>query len=217
MNPPVLSNTFLKNVPATVAVVGASHSAVLVLMNLCNLAQTSHPHLRVKWFTRSKLQYAEFMDGWILRDNTGLKGEAAVWARENLDDDVLASSPIASIVEKVWLGSAKSSPEQEAEIYTQELPSCTHIVQAVGFKRNPLPALTMEETGQRITPVYDPIDGGFTDNKGKKVQGLYGAGIAWPERVTDPHGNVEYAVGFWKFMRYIRKVSPEWAANAVKV
>jgi len=46
---------------------------------------------------------------------------------------------------------------------------------------------------------------------GRKVlPGLFGAGIAWPERVTDPHGNVEMAVGFWKFMRYVRRVVPSW-------
>lgn len=43
-----------------------------------------------------------------------------------------------------------------------------------------------------------------------KVPGMYGAGIAWPERVKDPHGNVEFAVGFKKFMKFVKRVSPAW-------
>jgi len=60
-----------------IGVIGASHSAVLALRNLYNFAASSQPGVRIKWFTRHPLRYAEEKDGWILRDNTGLKGEAA--------------------------------------------------------------------------------------------------------------------------------------------
>jgi hypothetical protein len=39
------------------------------------------------------------------------------------------------------------------------------------------------------------------------IPGLFGAGIAFPERVVDPHGNEEYAVGFWKFMKFAQNAS----------
>lgn len=93
--PSKLQTLFDPSSPATVAVIGASHSAILVLRNLYKIANTSHPNLRIKWFTRNKLRYAVKMDGWILRDNTGLKGEAAEWARQNLEEDgVFEKSPV---------------------------------------------------------------------------------------------------------------------------
>jgi len=35
-------------------------------------------------------------------------------------------------------------------------------------------------------------------------------GIAFPESVTDPEGNKEMAVGLWKFMRYLKRIVPDW-------
>jgi hypothetical protein len=75
--PSKLNQKIPRDVVATVGVIGASHSAVLVLRNLYLLASTTHTGLRIKWFTRHLLRYAEEKDGWILRDNTGLKGDAA--------------------------------------------------------------------------------------------------------------------------------------------
>ena len=188
-----------------VGVIGASHSAILVLRNLYNLASTSHPKLRIKWFTRHPLRYAEEKDGWILRDNTGLKGAVATWAKENLEEDVLLSSDVSRFLEKV-----STTKEKEQETYLAHLPSCTHVVQAIGFRHNELPVL--EREGGKLELVYDHETGGFGDKEGKRVRGLYGAGIAWPERVTDPEGNVEMAVGLAKFMKYLKKVVPEWRA-----
>ena len=37
---------------------------------------------------------------------------------------------------------------------------------------------------------------------GEKIAGLFGADIAFPERVVDPEGNVEYAVGLWTFVKF---------------
>jgi len=39
-----------------------------------------------------------------------------------------------------------------------------------------------------------------------------GVYIAWPNRVTDPEGNVEYAVGLAKFMSFLKEVVPNWKA-----
>jgi hypothetical protein len=41
------------------------------------------------------------MDGWIRRDNTGLKGEVATWAKENLEEDRLPFSPVNKVLDKV--------------------------------------------------------------------------------------------------------------------
>ncbi|TGJ88067.1 hypothetical protein E0Z10_g683 [Xylaria hypoxylon] len=215
LSPSILAKIIDPVATTTVAVVGASHSAILVLMNLVNLASSSHPHLRIKWFTRSELRYAEYMDGWILRDNTGLKGQAAEWARQNLDDKTFPNSPVSKVITKIWTAGI------EEEAYKAELPGCTHIVQAVGYARNSLPRFeVIGKDGGDTKPLqveYDNLNGRFYKKDGSNVEherkyvpGLFGAGIAFPERVTDPHGNIEYAVGFWKFMKFVKKVVPDW-------
>jgi len=203
LNPPLLSKTLSSEKPLTIGVIGASHSAILVLRNLYNLASSTHPDLRIKWFTRHPLRYAEERDGWIFRDNTGLKGDVAVWAKENLEEDRLASSDVSTYLEKI-----ATSKEKEQEAYEKHLPGCTHVVQAIGFKPNRLPVLRKD--GQEIDARYDYVTGGFKDGKGERIKGLYAAGIAWPERVVDPEGNTEYAVGLWKFMSYLTRVVKDW-------
>ncbi|KAK3335625.1 pyridine nucleotide-disulfide oxidoreductase-domain-containing protein [Cercophora scortea] len=201
-----------RNLPADrslrIGVMGSSHSAILVLMNLVHLAQTSHRKLRVRWFARSpELKYAEYRDGWILYDNTGLKGDAAKFAREQLDGDALKTSPAGRVITRV---DCSGGAEREQKALAAELPECEYVVQAVGFSRDPLPR--MESVGEGV--VFDHVTGGFTDaTTGEKVEGLFGAGIAFPEKTVDPEGNVEYAVGFMKFMRFLKKVVPAWVAQ----
>jgi len=79
------------------------------------------------------------MGDWIRRDNTGLKGAVADWAKENLEDDKLPASDVSKYLEKVF-----STKEQQDEVYGDQLPTCTHVVQAIGFKADPIPVLTRE-------------------------------------------------------------------------
>jgi hypothetical protein len=195
--------------PVAVAVIGASHSAILALMNLVDLARSSHPLLRIKWFTRHPLRYAEFMpDGWILRDNTGLKGQAAEFARTQLEDAALPISEAGRFVEKIDCADGR-----EAAAYETHLSGCTYIVHAVGYTRDDLPRLTRDgySTPSIQDLQWDSSRGGFVDRqRGQVIPGLHGAGIAFPERVVDPYGNVEHAVGFFKFMKFLKRVSPMW-------
>jgi len=203
LSPTLLETMLPKDTPTIIAVIGASHSAILVLRNLYNLASKTHPHLRIEWFTRHPLRYAEEREGWIYRDNTGLKGEVANWARENLEEDVLPSSDVSNYLEKI-----STTREREERDYLQHLPKCTHVVQAIGYTRNPIP--TFKKGVRKLNPEFDSLTGGFKDAQGEEVRGLYGAGIAWPNKVTDPEGNVEFAVGLSKFMVFLKKVVPEW-------
>ncbi|KAJ5997654.1 hypothetical protein N7499_005951 [Penicillium canescens] len=205
LKPSALAKTLRQDVPLTTAVVGASHSAILALLNLINLHNTSHPNLRVKWFTRHPLRYAEYKDGWILRDNTGLKGMAAEFARTQLEDDKLATSPAGKVVTKIDCAGGR---EAEGEMYRRHLPGCDYIVQAVGYTRDPLPQLAKD--GAPLAIEFDHGNGRFHQTGGADVPGLFGAGIAFPERVVDPLGNVEYAVGFFKFMKFLKRVVPTW-------
>lgn len=207
LKPSDLTSSIPRNQHQTVAVVGASHSAILALLNLLDLAHSTHPQLRIKWFTRHALRYAEPKDGWILRDNTGLKGQAADFARQQLEDETLPTSDAGQFVTKI---DCSGGPEREQAQMAAHLPSCSHIVQAVGFTSDPLPELSLN--GYPLeNPEFNNESGGFhVKENGRVVQGLFGAGIAFPERVVDPYGNVEYAVGFWKFMKFLKRVVPEW-------
>ncbi|CBF84880.1 hypothetical protein AN1450.2 [Aspergillus nidulans FGSC A4] len=212
LKPSELASALPQNQPTTVAVVGASHSAVLALLNLYDLARTSHSHLRIKWFTRHPLRYAEYMDGWILRDNTGLKGRAADFARQQLEDSVLPTSEAGRYITKIDCAGGQS---KETAQYQRHLPSCTHITQAIGYTRDPLPELSINRSPLSPDDLqWDSSFGGFTDRHGRVIPGLHGAGIAFPERVVDPYGNVEHAVGFFKFMKFLKRVTPQWAATA---
>jgi hypothetical protein len=71
----------------------------------------------------------------------------------------------------------------------------------------------LSRNGQILNPEFDYESGGFVDGEGRVLRGLYGAGIAFPERVVDPYGNVEYAVGLYKFMKFVKRVCPMWTAS----
>lgn len=110
-----------------------------------------------------------------------------------------------------FIEKVSTTRETEREVYEAHLPACTHVVQAVGFK--PDQGVVVKREGKVAEVKYDHVTGGFEDEKGEVVKGLYAAGIAWPERVVDPEGNVEYAVGLWKFMNYLKRVVPKWRAD----
>jgi hypothetical protein len=205
LKPSALEKFIPADKEVTVGVVGASHSAILVLKNLLALAQQTHPTLRVRWFARSPtLKYAVYKDGWILYDNTGLKGEAAQFAREQLDGEKLVASDAGKVITRV---DCSGGLEQEEVAMERELPHCDYVIQAVGFTRDELPSM-------KQLVEFNNETGGFTDPKtGSTVPGLFGAGIAFPEKVVDPEGNVEYAVGFFKFMKFLNRVIPEWVAK----
>jgi thioredoxin reductase len=188
-----------KAVPAgsKVGVIGSSHSAILALKNLFDLGDVS-----IVNFYRSPLLYAIHKDGWILYDNTGLKGMAADWAKE-----ILEAKHLPPNLSRVNL---KESGRSERHIYDAELKGCTHLVSAIGYDMNELPKIEVD--GTQIKPEFDPATGKFYIGHGNHqyLKGLYGAGIAFPERVTDPAGNTESAVGWFKFMKFVKRVSPQW-------
>lgn len=223
LTPSLLAHYLPQDKEETIALVGASHSAILVLRNLYELAQSSHPKLRVKWFSRHPLRYAEDKGDWILRDNTGLKGETAIWARANLEGEGWDNGDVKNVVEKIF---TKPGREEE-DAYEDHLvdPRVTRVCEAIGFERLPLPSMRLEKTGEDgmtwSRDVGKLIGDGLTgriQEVGKtapiSLPGLRGAGIAWPERVTDPEGNVESAVGLWKFMKYLTRVVPSWAEES---
>ncbi|GJM06346.1 MAG: pyridine nucleotide-disulfide oxidoreductase [marine bacterium B5-7] len=133
-------------------------------------------------FYLQPIRYAVPMDGWTLYDNTGLKGKTAAWVRENL--------------------SAKTHPKVQRLISNKEnmdaqLSSCNKVVYATGFSQR--------------APHCEEIDFQKYDTScGIIAPGLFGTGIGFPKKVTDPNGNQELNVGLWKFMNDIRHALPIW-------
>lgn len=162
----------------TYAVFGSSHSAIIIVRYLVDLGVK-----KVINFYRSPCRYAIEMDDWILFDNTGLKGQTAMWAREHIDG-VLPANLVRYNT---------SQPN-----ISRYLPECDKVIYAVGFeKRQNIVIGDYEDT--RHNP-YVGIIG----------PGLFGLGIAYPEVKADPFGGVESQVGLWKFMVYLNKVMPVW-------
>jgi cation diffusion facilitator CzcD-associated flavoprotein CzcO len=176
LDPEKLAEQPLKG--ATVAVFGSSHSSMIVLPNLLRL-----PIEKVVNFYRSPLKYAVYLDDWILFDDTGLKGRAAAWARENID------GVYPEGLERCWV----SSPG-----FAEKLAHCDRVVYTVGFERRRLPE----------TPQWGQLD--YNPTNGILAPGLFGLGIAFPEYGPDPYGYGQYRVGLKKFMDYLNSVLPLW-------
>lgn len=190
-----------------VAVIGSSHSAILIMRTLLVHTRCA---LIVNVF-KEALRYAEYLpDGRIRYDNTGLKGEAASWARAHL--------PMEEGVRERLLRVRTGTSSAEAA-----LARCDHIVWAIGYERLQLPSLERErkcegggETDQRepyrtfpLTPIIvSDYDKGqqLLDGEGRIIPNLYGLGIAFPERVIDVSGKPEQAVGLYKFMRTAERI-----------
>lgn len=224
LHPSTLHKVLPNPEQARIAVVGASHSAVLALRNLYNAGV---PHLVN--FARSDLKYAVYKNGWILYDNTGLKGVAADWAREHMEED----GPRREVgrLTRVHLPGPDAVAPSEDEVYAKHLEGCTHILHAWGYVPRPLPRITASGLGLPAAGAKDGATGVDFDNDTGRfwwragadgvsggvakeyVPRLFGCGIAFPARVTDPEGNVELAVGWMKFMKFLQKVAPEWAAQ----
>ena len=166
----------------SLAVVGSSHSAVLVLKFLSELQVK-----RIVNFYKSPLQYSVDMGAWTLHNASGLKGIAAQWAKE-----VLEKNPPANLM-RVY---------NSKEARDAWLGVCNKIIYAVGFERNDLPIIN----GDASEVSYDDCSGTIAPR-------LFGIGIAFPEKYTDPLGNVEHRVGLNSFMEYAQRIVPEWLAK----
>ncbi|CEG57138.1 FAD-dependent oxidoreductase [Legionella fallonii] len=170
--------THLANKNETYAVFGSSHSAIIIVRYLVELGVK-----KVINFYRSPCRYAIDMGDWILFDNTGLKGQTAEWARENIDG-VLPANLVRYNT---------SQPN-----ISRYLPECDKVIYAVGFEKRQNMVIGDYETAK-----YNP-------HVGIIGPGLFGLGIAYPEEKADPLGSVEMQVGLWKFMVYLNKIMPVW-------
>jgi len=137
---------------------------------------------RVINFSRSLPRYAVDYGDWILYDNTGLKGETAEWVRQEM--------PKVPEDRLLRVGAGDGTVRRF-------LPQCTKVVYGVGFEPRRLRVEGADPTK------YDQTNGII-------APGLFGCGIAFPERVVDRAGNVELNVGILKFAKFLNRVVPIW-------
>lgn len=161
----------------SVAVFGASHSAILILKYLNELGVS-----QIYNIYKGPCRYAHFIDEHILYDNTGLKGIAADWAKKYIDGE----QPKNLI--RIPYNAENNYPE---------ITNVTHVISAIGFR----PRLI--SSSQYDLSQYDPFTGII-------APGLYGLGIAYPEKINSVFGYSEYQVGLWKFMLYLKRILPLW-------
>ncbi len=165
----------------SVAVVGGSHSAILILKYLTELNVK-----RIINFYKNPLCYSYEADGIYYNATDGLKGTAARWAQQVLEKNCPAH-----------LMRIKNTPEA-LEAW---LPVCNKIIYAIGYERNQLPTIN----GMPNT-LYDA----YNATSGVIGPRLFGIGIAFPEQFIDQTGTPQLGIGLIDFMQYAQCVLPEW-------
>lgn len=177
LNPILLNNKMLQK--QHVVVFGASHSGVLVMKNLLEAG------CRVTNFYRSPIKYALYQEDHIIYDNTGLKGVAARWAKENLHGHDVPG------LERYYLAD---------DVLPESIVNdVDYIVYAVGFSPRVIQSKHVDSR------CYDPRTGII-------APGLFGLGIAYPEAITDRYGINEFNIGLFKFSNYLTRMLPLWLA-----
>lgn len=161
-----------------VGVFGSSHSAVIIMRDLLEFNVS-----RVDNFYLGPLRYAVFFDDWVLFDDTGLKGNTAKWARQNLHGNLPKG-----------LSRHLSNPENLKK-YFEDLDA---VIYATGFKRKKINIKGMSQ------------DFDYNAHCGIIAPGIFGVGVGFPEKKIDRFGHQEMSVGLWKFMNYVKRVMPVW-------
>ena len=196
----------------SIGVIGNSHSGVLAIRNLYEVAQEHKLDMTILSFERRPILYAEYRDDGIVHDNTGLKGATADWSKDVMESEWPGNGKIR----RIHLGRSK---EEEDKVYGEWFPRCTHLVYAIGYHRNPTPRIRVDALDVTDEIDFDMHSSGFKRrapsangkvNDTQVVPRLFGCGIAFPEEVEDPAGNVEAAVGVAKFYKFAERVGPLW-------
>jgi len=138
---------------------------------------------RIVNFYKSPPLYAVELGSRYIFDNTGLKGIEADWARQFYEDTRF------SVLEKHY-----SSHEEINRI----LPTCTKVIYAVGYEQNLINGLCPDMFKE------------YNADTSRIGQGLYGLGIAFPERVLDLSGRYEHNVGIFDFINFACRAVELW-------
>lgn len=179
-------NVLSRDVPWTV--IGSSHSAMLVVKNLCEAGVQN-----IVNFYRSELRFMHAApNGSMVYPGIGLKGPVGAWVESNL----MCTDTDHPIVKRVQ--------SQEAISWGQQLKlhNVGHVVAAVGFRRDDgsLPVVRVADRCLSTSDLdgYDRQTGRIpTGSTLDSYQGpaLFGGGIAFPQDIIDGAGHVQPWVG----------------------
>ena len=161
--------------------VGVVGSSHSAILVLKNLVELNQ-NFKIYNFYKEFLIYAMPFNGKTIYDNTGLKGVGAEWAKKNLGKN--NNNNIRQI-------------QIEEKDYQKSYNKCDIIIDATGFTPRNI------EINGIVNYKHNPHHGIIAPN-------IYGIGIAYPEKVQDEFGNVEFNVGMFKFANFIDKVFPLW-------
>ena len=187
-----------------IGIIGGSHSA-FVIMYLINSLQI--PNIKIVNFYKSEVRYAVYNKDFILYDNTGLKGEVAEWAKAILQKGEKPNFKFDRISVK--------APEEQL---SKEIQECTKFIYSHGFQRCSIPeiiyplkdAVGYEGSGKIYPNIssfmnYSNFNGNINvphNTQGEEtIKGLYGFGLAFPQKVITRVGELEYNVGLAKFAK----------------
>jgi len=157
----------------SVAVLGNSHSAALVLKNLVELGVP-----RVICVARRPMRHAE----WDAELNdyrfsmSGLKGVASAFARQHgLDQEWQGGRP--------ELSSGNVEQWSWRDVESGRLAECDAIVQATGWDPAPVPDLVLSDrrTAWSVSEASRDLDTYQLQLQGFTLENMYGTGIAFPE------------------------------------
>jgi hypothetical protein len=162
-----------------VGVVGGAHSAILMLKFLSNIS-VKHTFN----FYNKPIVYAVNMGSWTLYSDIGIKGTTAEWAK-----NVLEKNPPENL----------TRIKSDDELLRRIVPVCSRVIYAIGYERNPLPAINGNE------PIMS-----YDKHSGTIAPRLFGIGIAFPEFVDEGNGHCSYRIGLREFMRFAQRVIPQW-------
>lgn len=165
----------------SIAVFGGSHSAILILKYLSHLNV-----LKILNFYKYPLLYAIDMGNWTLNSTNGLRGETAKWACE-----VLEKNPPKNLVR------IKNTEENRKK----NLPFCNKIIYAIGYEKNQLPEIDIEN---------DTFNLSFEPETGIIGTRIFGIGLAFPGEYIGPTGDKEQLISLKSFMKFALMVVPEW-------
>jgi len=171
-----------------VAVFGSAHSAVLILKFLVE-ANTK----KIINIYRSPFIYALDMGNWVLNSTHGLKGLAAKWAREFLENK-----------ENLPNNLFRFKSENKEEI-NGLIKDCNKVIYAVGYQKNDLPEIYVN------SDIINPNN--FNAETGIIGPRLFGIGLAFPGEYINQDGSTEKLIGINSFMLYAQSMAPFWISQ----
>ena len=164
----------------TIAIYGSSHSSMLVIKNAYEAGVE-----KIINFYREPIKHAEYMDGWIRWDNTGLKGDCSEWVKEYIEGDKKAKNIFRY---------DNSDPSFNDRQYLKGIDAVCY---TIGFSRKNYPQLVINGNNVDSNKMYN----NYNPHTCEISQNMIGMGIGFPEKVTSPEGDTSFNVGLLDFIK----------------